>query len=152
MLVMRRVVTSWYSMCCKRPPFGLQKTAFQHAIGNLSHAERLPPVVHPQICWMVLISRWLKYWKEHRPCRDIISFRWPLVHYVRTFRRNVFSSMFGYLYAPPWRAGIMNQRSAKANYAPTMDAFSLRLIVKNKVIPSNRFAYEPLLWFAWQFG
>ena len=29
--------------------------------------------VHPQISWMVLISRWLGYWKEHRPCRDIIS-------------------------------------------------------------------------------
>ena len=55
------------------------------------------------------------------------------------FLRNVFSSMFRYLYAPPWRAGIIN-------YAPTMGVFSLRLIVKNKVILSNRFTYEPVLF------
>ena len=87
--------------------------------------------VHPQISWIVLISRGLKYRKERRPCRDII-------HYVRTFRRNVFSSMFKYLYAPPWRACIIN-------YAPTRGVFSLRLIVKNKVILSKRFADEPEL-------
>ena len=55
--------------------------------------------------------------------------------------------MCRYLYAPRWRAGIIN-------YAPTMSVFSLRLIVKNKVILSNRFADEPFLvgddyYFKW---
>ena len=40
-------------MCCERPPFSLQKTAFYLAIGDLSHAERWPTAVHPQISWMV---------------------------------------------------------------------------------------------------
>ena len=80
---------------------------------------------------MVLISRWLKYLKEHRLCRDII-------YYVRTFRKKRILSMCRYLYAPPWRAGIIN-------YAPTLGVFSLCIIVKNKVILSNGFADEPSL-------
>ena len=42
---------------------------------------------------------------RNHPCRDII-------HYVRTFRKKRITLTFIYLYAPQWRADIMN-------YVPT---------------------------------